>query len=46
MAVKSSNKLLPVLVGLVFLVAFIVFSKTNTDSDTTQLSEYTVAENP
>ena len=46
MAVKSSNKLLPVLVGLVFLVAFIVFSKTNTDSDTTQLSEYPVAENP
>lgn len=46
MAVKASNKLLPVLVGLVFLVAFVVFSKSNSGGDTTKLDAYPTAENP
>ncbi len=47
MAVKSSNKMLPILVGIVFVIGFLVFSKTmNSDSDTTALSEYPETSRP
>jgi len=46
MAVKSSNKMLPIIVGMLFLVLFIVFSKSGGDSNTTELSSYPEAGSP
>jgi len=46
MAVKSSNKLLPIIVGALFLVAFIVFSKSSNESNTTALDAYPSGSSP
>ncbi len=46
MAVKSSNKLLPILVAGVFVILFVVFSQSSENSDASILGAYPEGESP